>query len=169
MIKQLEGHLTEQQIQIIRNKIISQYREFRRLTGNPQFISLFSPEYAAHKKAYSLSWAIDSGFPSESIIAENLHIKRLAYGMGHTRPQLENDKIVVHILKDTNDSNAKYLTEFFQKNKDGFNGEQLYCYFNFKTDREYLKKISLCLPDENGTVIAEEILLDNSKIKLLTA
>lgn len=163
MIQQLEGHITENQINEIVRIIIDQYKKYCRLINCAQFLDIFSEEYAPHKENHSISWAISSAFPSESIVAENLQVKRLKYGRGHTRPALVNEHIELHILNYTVNRDSKYLKERYAYNKNNFLNNKLYCFIMFKVENKQLVNLTLCLPDENGIPI-EETLLDKSAI-----
>ena len=56
MIKQLLGHVTQDEINLIVNMIIEQYAKYNRLTNSKEFQTLFSDEYAPHNKQRSISW-----------------------------------------------------------------------------------------------------------------
>ena len=169
MIEELQGHIIDKQIDEIVEIIIRQYRGYRNLINSPSFRQLFAEEYAPHKKQHTVSWAISSAFPSNTTIADNLQISRLKYGRGHTRPLLSNDSIQMHILNTTSDFGANYLNTFYQKNSNQFSGETLYCYIKFQVKNQKLVSISLCLPNETGEIVHEEVLLGNSAIITLVA
>lgn len=50
MIQQLEGHITENQINEIVRIIIDQYKKYCRLINCAQFLDIFSEEYAPTKR-----------------------------------------------------------------------------------------------------------------------
>lgn len=101
MIEQLDGHITEWQIESVVEIIRNQYQEYLNLTGSPAFTRIFAEEYAPHKRQHGVSWAISSAFPSGTMVANSLQVERLLYGKGHTRPILKNDTIELHILNKT--------------------------------------------------------------------
>ena len=164
MIAKLQGHLTQNTIDTIVNMIKIQYREYLLFTNTERFVSVFSNEYAPHKRQHSVSWAISSAFPSGSKIDDTLNVECLTYGKGHKRPMLRNKDIIIHILNKTTHFDAKYLKEFYLNNVNNFMGEVLYCYFKFSVSHNRLMQVSLCLPDENGIVVNEEVLLDEQSI-----
>ena len=164
MIKELQGHITDEQIDKIVEIIILQYKDYLNLINSTALKQLFAEEYAPHKKQHTVSWAISSAFPSNTTIANNLQISRLQYGKGHTRPLLSNDFIEMHILNTTSDFAANYLDKFYQKNNNHFSNQTLYCYIKFKVKNKQLVNISLCLPNEKGEVVHEEVLFDNNAI-----
>lgn len=71
----------------------------------------------------------------------------------------KNERIVIHILNDTTNFDAQYLKSFYKKNENNFSGEQLYCYVKFLVEGTTLTEITLCLPDETGMVVENEVLL----------
>ena len=169
MIPQLEGHITEAQMNAILNIIQTQYRDYVRLTGSPEFNRIFANEYAPHNRQYGVSWAISSAFPSNMVVAENLQVTRLVYGKGHTRPVLSNDGIELLILNKTTDFDATYLQERYNFNSNQFNNNKLFAYIKFSVENRMLIEVKLCLPDETGNVDVEEILLDRAAILALVA
>lgn len=169
MIEQLIGHITQEQIDAIVNTIMEQYRKYLRLINSNDFLNIFAEEYKPHKGQHSVSWAISSAFPSNMFLRDDLKIDCLRYGKGHARPELSNPTIVLHILNKTTHFQADYLKQYYQKNKDGFINSQLYCFFKFSVENRRLKKISLCLPNENGAIIKEEMLLNEQAIIRLAA
>ncbi len=167
MIKQLEGHISEQQINLIRDKIINRYKEYLSFIKTANTKKIFSGEYEAHHRKHTLSQAISEAFPDGEIIGDDLLVSSPEYGSGHKRPVLSNDTIVIHILSETSDFKAKYLKEYYLKNSNEYLNKQLYCYFKFCTNRknrDQIVSISLCLPDKNGTVIEKEKLLNKKAI-----
>lgn len=98
MIRELENHLTQAQVDGIKEIIITQYRRYQRLTNSPEFQNLFLKEYAPHKKQHSVSWAIASGFPSGRETVEGLQNLCLKYSGGHTRPMLQNEHTCLKIM-----------------------------------------------------------------------
>lgn len=164
MIHQLEGHITDRQINSILEIILEQYREYLRLTGTREFNRIFANEYAPHKRQHSVSWAISSAFPSNTIVADNLQVTLLKYGKGHTRPVLNNDIIELMILNNTTHFDANYLQERYIYNSNQFTNDKLFAYVRFCVENKRLVDVRLCLPDENGNVIAEEILISRTAI-----
>ena len=169
MIPQLEGHITEIQINTILNIIQMQYRDYLRLTGNAGFNRIFANEYAPHNRQHGVSWAISSAFPSNIVVAENLQVTCLVYGKGHTRPVLSNDEIELLILNKTTDFEATYLQERYNLNSNQFNNSKLFAYIKFSVENRRLIEVKLCLPDETGRVVAEEVLLDKAAIAAIAA
>lgn len=169
MIEQLEGHISEEQLEIIVKTIQEQYKRYLSLTGSSNFTSIFADEYAPHKRQHSISWAISSAFPSETIIGNSLRIKRLIYGKGHTRPILINDLIELHILNRTTHFNADYLKQRYSYNVDNFAHQKLFAFIKFSVEHRKLTSIYLCLPDENGNVVKEELLMDSKSLNLAAA
>lgn len=164
MIRELENHLTQAQVDGIKEIIVTQYRRYQRLTNSPEFQNLFLEEYRAHEKQHSISWAIASGFPSNRESVGGLQNICLKYSGGHTRPMLQNEHIVIHILNHTTHFDAQYLKTFYQMNSNHFTAEQLYCYFKFWVENKTLTKVMLCLPDETGKVVEKEVLLERNAI-----
>lgn len=160
----LKGCITERQISNITRVICTQYREYLRLMESPQFKSVFSDEYAPHNRQHSVSWAISSAFKSDTNICDNIKVRRLAFGCGHARPLLSNDSIELLILNKTTHFDAKYLKERYQYNSNNFTGEKLFAYIKFSVEQNRLIDVRLCLPNENGIVIAEQVLLDRKAI-----
>lgn len=166
MIDLIASHIEQATIDQMVNRISEQYRAFLRLTSSPEFTHLFSEEYAPHKKQHSISWAIASAFPSESHIG-GLTVSRLKYGRGHVRPALSNDRIEIHILNSSTHFDAQYLQERYAYNANNFSGKKLFCYIKFSVEKQRLKNVELCLPDEHGTVIYSEVLLSTEELKLV--
>ena len=169
MIKQLKGHVSDLQINQIVDIIASQYQKYLRLTGSEEFSALFADEYAPHKRQHGISWAISSAFPSGNIVGTTLKVERLKYEGGHTRPVLSNESIELHILNNTTNFDAKYLKRRYMYNLNDFTQEKLFAYIKFSVKKKRLYYVSLCLPDENGNVVEEMILLDRNALKLLAA
>lgn len=169
MIAQLNGHITEAQLDVIKTTIQNQYAQYKRMTGLPEFQNLFRSEYGAHRKRHSVSWAINSAFVSGTIIADNLTIKIDSDMGGHVRPVLENDRIIVHVLNESTNFQANYYQDFYAVNDFERNPDKLYCYIKYKEshDMEKLTEVVLCLPNQNGTVVAEEVLLSKAILKLV--
>lgn len=169
MIELLENHISNKEIQEILGIITRQYGNYRRLINLPEFQNLFAEEYAPHKKQHGISWAISSAFPSNSRIANRLTVRRLKYGRGHTRPELSARDIKLHILNESTDFNASYLKECYALNGNGFTGIQLYCFIQFSVHHNRLIEVALCLPNENGSIIAKEILINKSTLMRIAA
>lgn len=166
MIRQLESHLSQAQIDIVVDIIINQYSNYRRLIDSQSFQSIFLEEYAPHNRQFGVSWAISSAFPSGSSIGNDFAISRYKYSKNFTRPLLSNDSIKIMILNKTTHFNADYLTDFYNLNVNRYQGDQLFCFFKFSVDNRRLTKISLCLPDQNGKIIAEEVILNKNQIEI---
>ena len=169
MIKQLNGHITENQINVIVEIIKSQYLKYLNFTGKFDYNGLFADEYSPHKHQHNISWAISSAFPSNTIVANNLYVERLIYGRGHIRPSLSNDYIELHILNKTTDFKAKYLEKRYAYNSNDFINQKLFAYIKFSVKNDRLVNISLCLPDEKGVIVAEQELLNKKVLELLAA
>ena len=169
MIKQLEGHITEKQVELIVTIIEEQYRKYLRLVGSHDFKNIFADEYAPHKRQHGVSWAIASAFPSDTLIGDSLKVDRLLYGKGHTRPILSNDTVELHILNETTRFDADYLKQRYQYNDNGFSNTKLFAYIKFSVDHRKLMLVSLCLPDKDGNVFKEEILLSRDYLKRIAA
>ena len=160
LIRLLKKHISDNEIEEILNIIKNQYRKYKHLVSSAEFQSLFSEEYAPHNKQHGISWAISSAFPSGSSIANRLTVRKLNYGRGHTRPELTASNIKLHILSNRTDFDATYLKECYKLNSNNFAGEQLYCFIKYTVSGKQLDGVSLCLPDENGEIVAEKILID---------
>lgn len=169
MIKQLEGHITEQQIGTVVEIIRNRYQEYLNLTGSPAFTRIFAEEYAPHKRQHGVSWAISSAFPSGTMVANSLQVERLLYGKGHTRPILKNDTIELHILNKTTHFFADYLKERYKYNCNSFTGPKLFAYIKFSVESRKLVSVSLCLPDENGNIVEEESLITRDILRRMAA
>lgn len=169
MVSKLRGHITEHTIEEVKNIIKFQYKQYLLLVNSPQFQQLFLAEYAPHKNQNSVSWAISSGFPSGSCVDKILWVDCLKYGKGHTRPELRNKNIVMHILNSTTHFNADYLKEYYAMNDNFYQNEQLYCYIRFTVRAQKLQLVELCVPDSNGTVVEREILIRLPELILLSA
>lgn len=168
MLDQLQGHLTDEEVLAIRNVIIGKYIDYRRLVDGAHFRSVFAEEYAPHNRQFGVSWAIASAFPSQTTLS-SFRVSRILYGKGHTRPCLSNDRIELMILNATTHFNADYLCDRYMYNAKCFSNEKLFAYIKFAVDHRKLTRISLCVPNEQGKVIAEEILLDRNAILTLAA
>ena len=79
MIKQLSNFVTNEQIEIIANRIREQFYKYRKLMNTTSIQELFPDEYAPHKKAHSFSWAVTGAFRSGTDIA-GFHVHLLKYG-----------------------------------------------------------------------------------------
>ena len=169
MIEQLEGHITEWQIESVVEIIRNQYQEYLDLINTPAFTRIFAEEYAPHKRQHGVSWAISSAFPSNTTVADSLQVERLLYGRGHTRPVLKNNTIELHILNKTTHFTADYLKARYQYNANGFTGTKLFTYIKFSVENKKLVSVSLCLPDENGDVIEEVSLLTRDVLRRMAA
>ena len=169
MIQQLQGHITDNQIHEITRIICAQYREFLQLVRGIQFNRVFSDEYAPHNRQHSVSWAISSGFHSNTTIGDTLQISRLLYGRGHARPIISNDVIELLVLNKTTHFDANYLKERYRYNSNQFANNKLFAYIRFSVEQSRLIDVRLCLPDENGEVVAEMVLLDRQDIQNIAA
>lgn len=169
MIELLRDHISNEEIQEILRIITCQYGNYKRLINSPEFQDLFAEEYAPHKKQHGISWAISSAFPSNSRIANRLTVHRLEYGRGHTRPELFAQNIKLHILNKSTDFDASYLKECYALNSNGFTGIQLYCFIQFNIQHNQLVEVALCLPNENGRIVAKEILIDKPALMEIAA
>ncbi len=169
MLQQLVGHITDGQISAILEIIKNQYRNYLHFTGSRDFENLFATEYAPHNRQFGVSWAISSAFPSGMNINNELSVSRLEYGRGHKRPVISNEFIELHILNKTTDFEAEYLKERYLLNSNNFSADKLFAYFRFGVENRKLVDVRLCLPDETGTIIAEEILLDRHTLLTLAA
>ena len=164
MIRLLQSHITDAQVKVILDIIVRQYQKYLRLTNSKDFNDIFAEEYAPHKKQHSVSWAISSAFPSNSIIADSLVVNCLYYGRGHTRPVLSNDNIELMILNKTTHFQADYLMTRYLYNQHNFECRKLFAYIKFGVERKQLTFVSLCLPDEKGNITEEDILLTRANI-----
>lgn len=169
MLQQLKGHLQESEIKRILSIILSQYRKYLRFQESEDYQNLFADEYAPHKKQHGVSWAISSGFKSNTNVIDGINISCLKYGKGHTRPELSNSHIVIHILNHTSHFDAAFLNNYYKMNNFPDNPEKIYCYFKFVVDHNKLKQISLCVPAVDGTIISEELLIGTNEIIRLVA
>lgn len=168
MLRQLQGHLTDQQLSDICNVIIARYKKYKQYTNTSAFQSMFSNEYAPHNKKCSLSWSISSAFPSGSTVS-GLKVSRLDYGRGHKRPCLNKPDLELMILNDTTNFQAEYLIERYKYNANDFINQKLFAYVRFVVKDNHLKNITLCVPDENGSIVAEKVMLDSDAIEALAA
>jgi len=157
MIKQLSNFVTNEQIEIIANRIREQFYKYRKLMNTTSIQELFPDEYAPHKKAHSFSWAVTGAFRSGTDIA-GFHVHLLKYGRGHRRPELKNENIIFHILSNSTNFQAKYLKPYYKMNENRLSNQQVYGYFLFNIENDWLDSLELCVPDTNGTVFASEIL-----------
>ena len=158
MIKELNGHITQKQINIVVDKIKQQYTNYLNLINSSLFKSIFAPEYAPTRKKHSISWAISSAFPSGNTFSK-LNVKRLEYGWFKlARPEIYNEKIVFHIIHDLNSRKPKYLKKYFSMNN-SFDNDKIYFYINYKIDKNDLIIIEICLPDSTGKVIKREVII----------
>lgn len=82
---------------------------------------------------------------------------------------LQNERVVIHILNHTTHFDAQYLNLFYQMNSDHFTAERLYCYVKFWVENQTLTKVMLCLPDEMGNVVENEVLLERDTILQLAS
>lgn len=164
MIRQLKKHVSDEQIKTVVSMIMEQYKLYCSFINTSNAANLFRKEYASHYGQHCISWAIQSAFESNSIVAEDLKVRILKYGKGFARPELYNDKIKIHILSSETDPNANYLKELYRLNKNNFSNEQLYCIIKYNTRNNRLNSITLCLPDEMGRIIEKEKLLNSSNI-----
>ena len=169
MIEQLSGHLTEQVIQEIVDTILRQYRTYRAYTGSDDYRELFSEVYSAHRREHSLSWAINSAFPDGMRLSSGIEVSVHQDGGNHRRPVLRSDNIVIFILNNTTNYHAKYLKEQYALNRFDFSRDTLFCYIKYIEKEDQLFELSLCLPDENGVVVAQEMLKDEDAILQLVA
>ncbi len=145
-------HIDNCDIDLIIDKILTQYHIFINLSKHENLKSLFLEEYAHHRKKHTLFWAIDSAFPSGNRIG-NLYITCFKDSGGHTRPILYNDIIEICILNNYTDYSAKFLQERYSYNSNCFSNKKLFCYIKIHEKSQQITKIELCLPDENGTLI----------------
>ena len=169
MIKELEGHISDQEIQAIVSIIKAQYRRYLSFMDSNQMQRLFRYEYAPHKRQHTVSWAISSAFPSGSNVLPGFQISCLKYGKGHTRPELTNNRVLLHILNQSTDFDAAYLKHYYQINTNIAEQEQVYCFIRFSVRKNMLKSVELCLPAQNGTIAKTETLLSTQELELLTA
>lgn len=155
MIAELNGRITQQQIDDIANAIRRKYLQYLDYTNSPMFNSLFLQEYAPTKNTHSISWAISSAFPSGNVFS-GLNVRHLDYGwFNNARPELYNNSAIFHILASTVKFDSKYLKEYYAMNHD-FTKEIIYFYFYYTIVDNHIT-IEICLPDENGNVIKREV------------
>lgn len=166
MIEQVQGHLSECELQKIKEIIIGQYHRYLDLHDSPQFQAMFADEYTPHKQQYGISWAISSGFPSGHKILD-FEVERLKYGRGHVRPCLIKKEMELLILNSSVNMEAEYLHERYKYNSNNFKNEKLFGYILFSVDHDKLKEITMCLPNEKGKVINKEILFDSKSPLIL--
>lgn len=164
MIRLLQNHITDAQVKGILDIIVRQYQKYLRLTNSKDYNDIFAEEYAPHKKQNSVSWAISSAFPSNSVIADSLVVNRLCYEGGHTRPVLTNDNIELMILNKTTHFYANYLMTRYLYNQHNFKNQKLFAYIKFGVENKQLTFVSLCLPDEKGNITEEDMLLTRANI-----
>jgi hypothetical protein len=103
------------------------------------------------------------------MLDNSLKVERLLYGKGHTRPVLSNDAVELHILNKTTHFDADYLKQRYQYNDNGFSNKKLFAYIKFSVDHKKLIFVSICLPDKDGNVVAEEMLLSRDLLKRMAA
>ncbi len=164
MLHQLQQHLTDEDLGIIKNVMIKTYIDYLKMTVKPDFASLFAEEYAPHNRQYGVSWAISSAFPSKKRIG-SFNVSRFVYGKGHTRPCLSTDTIELLILNSTTHFNAAYLQEKYKYNRNDFQSKKLFAYIYYVVDHKKLTQIALYLPDENGKVVEKLILMQDTTIQ----
>lgn len=169
MLEILRNHVTEEQLSAIVTCISNQYRDYLRYVKNPVSNRLFSEDYAAHRKKNTLSWAIFSAFPDKSVIHDQLMVSLTNDTSGHKRPLLSNEHIAIHINSDTADYGACYLKKFYNMNKQGCSSKKIYAYIKFQEKKNEMLSLTICVPDENGVVIAEEVLLSQEQLLKLVA
>lgn len=75
----------------------------------------------------------------------------------------------LHILNKATNFDAKYLKRRYEYNLNNFTQKKLFVYIKFSVEKKRLNYVPLCLPDENGNVIEEMILLDRENLKLMAA
>ncbi len=165
MLKQIENLITIKTIQIITDIIIERYLEFKKLIDSETCQNLFLEEYAPHNRQYGASWAISSGFPSGSMINNELYVDKLTYSRNFTRPLLYNDRIKIMILNNGTDFYAEYLKDYYKMNKPNNREKKRFCFIKNTVDHRILKQITICYPNEYGKIIAEEELISKEQIK----
>lgn len=164
MIDILLPFISNEQIDEISRLIQRQFLEYQRLANTSAFQRLFREEYQAHERQHSISWALKSAFPSDSIIA-GLRVSCMRDGGGYRRPELRNANIIIHILSDKTKLQSKYLREKYALNENGFELPPVYCYFRVSAQDSFLKSLVLCVPDSDGEIIAEETLYERPRIE----
>lgn len=169
MLDILRNHLTEKQLLAIVTRITNQYRDFLSYERNHTYKKLFSNDYAAHRKKNTLSWAIFSAFPDKSVLEGQLVVSLTNDSSGHKRPLLSNENIAIHINSDTANYNACYLSKFYELNGDGCTSKKIYAYIKFQEKKNKLLNLTICVPDEKGNIIAEEVLLNQEQLLKLAA
>jgi hypothetical protein len=163
MIDQLNGHITDEQLNDICNAIVEQYRRYRRFVNTPEHTRLFAEEYNSHRRQHQLSHAIVSAFRNGSTIT-GFSVSCQKDGGGHTRPELKSPTLIMHIHSQGTEFRSNYLKQYYQYNSDGFSKDCLYAYILFEEKNNSLLTVTLCLPDETGKVVSKEVLLNQSRI-----
>lgn len=170
MIQQLVGRITEDELSEIKEIILEQEKKYSRFMQDTERQELFVDEYKSHQKAFSISWAVYSGFRDGKKIG-SLNVFAYRYGKKHVRPELENDRITLHVMNSSMDPDAEYLKRFYEMNDDNFENEMLYAYIKFSTMKKYdiITNIEVCIPDKNGKIIKKETIYQKPKLKVLGA
>ena len=155
MISELNGRITQQQIDDVAKQIRSQYVKYLNYIQTSINSGVFVEEYAPTRDTHNSSWAISSAFPSGRMIS-GLNVKCKEYGWFRlARPELYNDKVVFHILASTGKLDAKYLHDYYEMNSN-FNNDVIYFYLYYTIIDNNIT-IEICLPDKNGKVIKREV------------
>lgn len=169
MLAELKPYITDEQINEISSMIQGQFRDFCLDKKTKTHQKLYLEEYAPHKSTGSLTWALQSSFPSDKMAA-GLQVKVCDCGGGHVRPELFNDKIIIHVVSNTADFKAKNLQEnYYALNANGFGVAPVYCYLRYAALKNDRLSLHLCLPDKDGKVVASELLFETPEIKVLGA
>lgn len=156
MISELNGRITQKQIDDVVKQIKNQYHKYLNYINTSITNGIFAEEYAPTKDKHCSSWAISSAFPSGTMIS-GLNVRCKKYGLFRlARPELYNNNVIFHILANTVDLNANYLHNYYKMNSD-LNNEVIYFYLYYTIKNDNIT-IEVRLPDENGEVIKSEVL-----------
>lgn len=166
MITQLKDRLTQSQLNQIVRIIHKRYHEHLRVQQSKQYQDLYGGEYSSHRERECADSAILHGFPSKTTNIDGLSVRCIRYG-AYRQPEFYNERIVFHILFNTSTFDAKYLEKYYEMNANGFSDERLYCYIKVIIKSREME-IYLCLPDENGEVVDDQLLFQEKVSNVIT-
>lgn len=160
MIQKLEGFLTQDQINVIYERIMTQMRDYKadiQLPIERRIAERYQrPEYSSHKKAVNLQWALQSAFQKDEEIA-GLKVCCPRDGGRYAHVELSDGRIVIHIVLSRSSLRTKFIHYYYKMNK-SWSENQRFCYFScsLNTNTNDITSIDLCVPDINGDVAAED-------------
>ena len=162
--------LTDSQKEQIVKIIRTQCNRFQ--TFENQFESLFYDPYTQMRHKHTVTSAIISGFAPGRFQIDGISSVDLNYGLHDklVQPELYCEKGIFHIYSDGSDlKGGKLLQRCKEMNDDLSNQPVFFLIIASVSKIGQLKKVELCLPNQQGTIIERSAIYQRQKIVGITA